>query len=164
MADLDGRTVRRVLDHMCAHQVSQCGRLFKPGTVHRIWSVLRSALNEAHRRPYPPGTADAPGPTVAARFECSTERTLNRSPGLFGAPPDYAGLRQTSIHGTPGSTWDKTLLRRLRLHRSRANCRRARSQVLADAAQAALPVHFDRVDAFGEQPNFVEDRCHVMKR
>jgi hypothetical protein len=50
LADLDGRTVQRVLDQICAHRVSRRGRLIKPGTVHRIWSVLRSALNEAHRQ------------------------------------------------------------------------------------------------------------------
>jgi integrase len=50
LADLDGRTVQRVLDQVCAHRVSRRGRLIKPSTVHRIWSVLRSALNEAHRQ------------------------------------------------------------------------------------------------------------------
>jgi integrase len=50
LADLDGRTIQRVLDQICAHRVSRHGRLIKPGTVHRIWSVLRSALNEAHRQ------------------------------------------------------------------------------------------------------------------
>ncbi|GAA3761066.1 hypothetical protein GCM10022225_53350 [Plantactinospora mayteni] len=50
LADLDGRTAQRVLDQICAHRVSRRRRLIKAGTVHRIWSVLRSALNEAHRQ------------------------------------------------------------------------------------------------------------------
>jgi hypothetical protein len=36
-------------DQICAHRVSRHGRLIKPSTVQRSWSVLRSVLNEAHR-------------------------------------------------------------------------------------------------------------------
>lgn len=50
LADVDARTVQRVLDQICARKVPRRVRLIKPGTVHRIWAVLRSALNEAHRQ------------------------------------------------------------------------------------------------------------------
>lgn len=46
---VDARTVQRVIDQISAQRVKRGGRLIRPGTVHRIWAVLRSALNEAHR-------------------------------------------------------------------------------------------------------------------
>lgn len=49
LADVDARAVQRLLDQVCAQRVRRSGRLIRPGTVHRIWAVLRSALNEAHR-------------------------------------------------------------------------------------------------------------------
>jgi len=47
--EVDARTVQRVIHQLSAQRVKRSGRLIRPGTVHRIWAVLRSALNEAHR-------------------------------------------------------------------------------------------------------------------
>lgn len=47
---VDARTVQRIIDQVGAQRVKRSGRLIRPGTVHRIWAVLRSALNEAHRQ------------------------------------------------------------------------------------------------------------------
>ena len=42
--------MQRLLEKVSAQRVGRSGRLIRPGTVHRIWAVLRSALNEAHRQ------------------------------------------------------------------------------------------------------------------
>ena len=42
-------TAQRAIDAIARRRV-RGGRLIAPGTVHRIWAVLRSALNEACRQ------------------------------------------------------------------------------------------------------------------
>jgi integrase len=43
------RVAQRAMDAICRQRMPD-GRLISAGTVHRVWAVLRSALNEAHRQ------------------------------------------------------------------------------------------------------------------